>query len=65
MGGSTGGGIVRNNAQVTLTDPQVHGSLPANITQVLDPVLAKGHSNWDHHDCIIVSHALSWALCNL
>ena len=65
MGGGDGGTIVRNNAKTTLTDPIVHGSLPAKVTAVLDPVLAKDCHTWGHQDCIIVSHALSWALCNL
>jgi len=65
MGGSSGGIIVRQNAVTVLTDPTVHGQLPAAVTGPLDPVLAKDPSTWSSHECELVGKAYHWALCNL
>lgn len=65
MGGSSGGIIVRNAAVQTLTDPQVHGQLPATMVSGLDAVLAIDPSIWSTMEREIVGRAFHWALCNL
>jgi hypothetical protein len=74
MGGGGGGIIVRNVAQSTLTEPTVHGQLPATMTGALDAVLwsdsptntvLSDPSSWGSQDCEIVGRAFHWALTNL
>jgi len=65
MSGGGGGVIIIHNSAVTLTDPQVHGSLPTRLQNLIDPVLAKPEDQWDDDDKFIVGHVYAWALCNL
>jgi len=65
MSGGGGGIIIIHNSQVTLTDPQVHGQLPAHMCAWLDPILSKDPAAWTEVDKMCVAHAYSWALCNL
>lgn len=64
MGGGGGGVIVRGNARATLSDPVVHGQLPAWMQSLVDAIFAKDDSDWTEGDCAHVGHAYSWALCN-
>lgn len=65
MGGGSGGIIIRKVVHQGLTDPTVHGQLPATMLGNLDPVLAVDPSTWTTLDCEIVAWAAHWALCNL
>jgi hypothetical protein len=65
MGGSTGGIIVRNAVKAALSDPTVHGQLPAESIAGIDAVLAKDPGTWEYRDILIVSRMIAWALENL
>jgi hypothetical protein len=65
MGGGGGVIIVRDSAVQALSNPIVHGQLPATMTGSLDPILAKDPSTWSAQDGEIVGRAFHWALCNL
>lgn len=58
-----GGGhiIIRRSIKRTLSDPLVHGSLPAPMLQLVDPVLAKDVNDWSDVEDITVLMAFSWA----
>ena len=64
MGGGDGGVIVRNSIVSGLSDPTVHGQMPAWLTALVDPILAKEVGTWRDSDCSIVSLATHWALMN-
>jgi hypothetical protein len=65
MGGGDGGVITRRNAAVILSDPQVHGRMPHNICECIDPILAKDEGDWTHADRVHIAHAYGWAVVNL
>jgi hypothetical protein len=65
MGGSSGGVIIRQNAAVILSDPVVHGALPKQKRDLIDPVLAKAEPDWDEHDRWLIAKVHAWALCHL
>lgn len=65
QGGGGGVIIVRDAAVQTLTNPVVHGQLPATMTGSLDPILATPPTLWSTLECEIVGRAFHWALCNL
>jgi hypothetical protein len=64
MGGSAGGIIVQH-AKTALTDPLVHGGLPAATQKVIDPILAKEPTAWTPRDKKDLASAFTWALTNL
>lgn len=72
MGGGDGHIIVSDAAQGALTNPVVHGGLPATTTGALDPVLwsdaptntvLRDPSTWNKQEREIVGRAFHWALC--
>ena len=65
MSGGGGGIIIRNATKKTLSDPIIHGQLPADMAADLAPVLVKDTCDWSVTDCAIASEAHTWALCNL
>lgn len=60
-----GGHIIIQQARIALTNPLVHGALPTQMQNCIDPILAKSDSDWTNTDKIVIGHALTWALCNL
>ena len=65
MGGNSGGIIVRQAAKQALSDPTVHGNLPAHTKTILDPILAKDEGDWSPAECKSVADAIHWAICHL
>jgi hypothetical protein len=63
----SGGGhiIIRNSIKQALTDPLVHGALPAGIQTDIAATLLKDTSAWDEHDDKCTQHAFKWAMSNL
>ena len=68
------GGIVNDDVQKILTNPLVHGRLPATMTASLDAVLYSDYPNnttlsdpsmWSTMEKEIVGRAMHWAVCNL
>jgi hypothetical protein len=74
MGGGDGGVIVKDGVQKILTDPQVHGRLPATMAASLDAALYSDYpantilsdpSKWSQVEKEVVGRAAHWAVCNL
>jgi hypothetical protein len=61
-----GGGIIIIKAVITgLSDPLVHGALPATMQAELDPILAKDPADWTDTDKWFVAEVVSHALRHL
>ena len=65
MGGGDGAVIVSDSVKAALTNPLVHGNLPAKWPAIIDPILAREPSTWSAKDKQSLSAAYSWALQNL
>jgi hypothetical protein len=63
VSGGGGGIIIIHSIKAMLSDPHVHGSLPADIQAAVAAVLAK--SIWSNGDKEIILDAIGWALDNL
>lgn len=58
-----GGGtiIIRQAIKQALTDPVVHGMLPASDIAVVDPILAKDVNDWTHQEQRAAMKTFAWA----
>lgn len=58
-----GGGhiIIRSAMKQALTDPLVHGWLPAADTALIDPILAKDVNDWTAQEYERVRKTFAWA----
>jgi hypothetical protein len=65
MSGGSGGPIIIHHARKALTDPIVHGELPAITQAAVDTVMAKEDADWTDSDKMYVGNAFKWCLCNL
>lgn len=65
MGGNSGGIIVQDSVKETLTNPVVHGDIPAHMSAKTDPILARESSTWTTDDKAALAHVFSWALVNM
>jgi hypothetical protein len=66
MSSSGGGGhILQIATQMALSDPLVHGSLPATMLASVDAVLAKEPADWTSQDKSVIANAVSWAIQNI
>lgn len=65
MGSGDGGIIIGNDAVRSLSNPVIHGQLPATITGSLDPVLVKDCCDWSETERDIVASAMAWAIRNV
>lgn len=62
MSGGGGGVIIIRKVMVqALTDPLVHGNLPAETASNIDPILQKDVSDWTAEDHTAVTDAFNWA----
>lgn len=62
----SGGGhvIIRSAIKQALSDPLVHGCLPASDVAVVDPILAKDVNSWTHEEFERVLKTFAWAAQN-
>jgi hypothetical protein len=65
MSGGGGGIIIIDVTKQTLSNPIVHGSLPAKSQTLIDPILAKDPSLWTAAEKKHLGTVFSWALQNL
>lgn len=64
MSGGGGGVIIIKVIKHTLSNPIVHGQLPAQTVASLDPILSKDEGSWSYADKVLAGHAFVWALTN-
>lgn len=57
-----GGGtiIVRRAIKQALTDPLVHGMIPADEVAIVDSILAKSEDDWSTHETHKVAKVFHW-----
>jgi len=59
----SGGGhiIIRDAIKQALSNPVVHGALPADMRAEVDPILAKDTSAWTENEDCLAFAAFHWA----
>lgn len=59
----SGGGhiIIRDSVKQALSNPTVHGTLPAEMQAEIDPILAKDTSAWSESEDCVAFAAFHWA----
>lgn len=65
MSGGGGGIIILDDVKSTLSDPRVHGQLPADMRNLIDPILAKDTADWTFQDRAVISVVHGWAILHL
>jgi hypothetical protein len=60
-----GGHIIIHAVKSALSDPLVHGALPATMQPAIDTALAKDHGVLTTEDMNVLAAAITWALLHL
>jgi hypothetical protein len=60
-----GGHVIINSVNISLSDPLIHGALPAHMQPALDNALAKDPGALTNEDKNVLAAAVTWAILNL